>query len=85
MRIDLTGRTTLVPGPTQAIGLAVARGLASAGAQVWIDGRSQASAARALDELARDVEGFEGASTVSSATTVGAVRVDDGYVGSVLP
>ncbi len=36
---DLRGKTALVTGSTQGIGKALARGLASAGAYVWVHGR----------------------------------------------
>lgn len=41
---DLTGRRALVTGASQGIGLALARGLAEAGAQVVINGRDEARA-----------------------------------------
>jgi gluconate 5-dehydrogenase len=48
---DLTGRTALVTGSSQGIGLALARGLAGAGARIVLNGRDRAKlgqAARAL-------------------------------------
>jgi gluconate 5-dehydrogenase len=41
---DLTGRTALVTGSTRGLGLAIARGLAAAGARVAINGRSAETA-----------------------------------------
>jgi gluconate 5-dehydrogenase len=49
---DLSGRTALVTGSTRGLGLALARGLAGAGARVAINGRTQESceaAAAGLD------------------------------------
>jgi 2-deoxy-D-gluconate 3-dehydrogenase len=48
---DLTGRTALVTGAASGIGRAIAVGLASAGADVVVHGRS----AEALDEVEREI------------------------------
>src|ERR1700733_10170906 len=42
MNIDLSGKTALVTGSTTGIGHAIAKGLAGAGAEVVINGRTQA-------------------------------------------
>jgi gluconate 5-dehydrogenase len=56
---DLTGRRALVTGSSQGIGLALARGLAEAGASVVLNGRDEAKLAAAdvpgADRLAFDV------------------------------
>lgn len=51
MQIDLTGKTALVTASTGGIGFAIARGLLESGATVVINGRSDASVARAGETL----------------------------------
>src|SRR5262245_36390203 len=48
---DLSGRIALVTGSSAGIGLALAGGLARAGAQVVVNGRDRAKVASALAEL----------------------------------
>ncbi|MET0900879.1 MAG: SDR family oxidoreductase [Mycobacterium sp.] len=48
---DLTGRTALVTGAGSGIGLAIAEGLAEAGARVIVNGRNEAKAQAAADTL----------------------------------
>ena len=52
MKIELTGKQSLVTGSTAGIGLAIAQGLAEAGASVTIVGRDQAKVDKALAEIA---------------------------------
>lgn len=51
MHIDLTGKTAIVSGSTAGIGLAIAAGLGESGAHVVVNGRTEASVAKALEEL----------------------------------
>ena len=48
---DLTGKLALVTGSSQGIGLAMAEGLAAAGAEVVLNGRNRDKLARAVSEL----------------------------------
>lgn len=57
MKIDLNGKTAIVSGSTKGIGLAIARGLAAAGAKVIVNGRKQADVDAALDTIAAEVPG----------------------------
>ncbi|MDG4665507.1 SDR family oxidoreductase [Mycobacterium sp. 236(2023)] len=62
MRIDFGGRRVLVTGSTSGIGLAAARGFLAAGAEAIVNGRSEQSVDKAIDELGESqrVEGFVG-------------------------
>jgi NAD(P)-dependent dehydrogenase (short-subunit alcohol dehydrogenase family) len=57
MKIDLSGKTTLVTGSTSGIGRAVAKGLAAAGAQVTVNGRAQGKVDAAAAAIAKAVPG----------------------------
>ena len=52
MNIDLSGKTAIVTGSTAGIGLAIAKGLAAAGAKVIVNGRTEGAVAKAVAELA---------------------------------
>jgi len=81
MQIDLTNRTAIVTGSTAGIGLAIARGLAEAGAEVVVNGRTQAAVDRAVDSLggAEKVRGVAAdlASAEGCASLVAAVPACD--------
>ena len=57
MKIDLSGKTALVTGSTAGIGNAIAKGLAAAGANVVVNGRSQAKVDAAVAAIAKAVPG----------------------------
>jgi NAD(P)-dependent dehydrogenase (short-subunit alcohol dehydrogenase family) len=57
MKIDLSGKTALVTGSTAGIGYAIAKGLATTGAHVVLNGRSQAKVDAAVGKLAEAVAG----------------------------
>jgi NAD(P)-dependent dehydrogenase (short-subunit alcohol dehydrogenase family) len=59
MKVDLTGTTALVTGSTQGIGLAIATGLAGAGAHVIVNGRRTQSADAAAAAIGSTVPGAE--------------------------
>jgi NAD(P)-dependent dehydrogenase (short-subunit alcohol dehydrogenase family) len=48
MKIDLKGKTALVTGSTAGIGLAIAKGLAAAGARIIVNGRKQGTVDKAV-------------------------------------
>src|ERR1700694_1206545 len=57
MKIDLSGKTALVTGSTSGIGYATAKGLAGAGADVVVNGRSEAKADAAAAAIVKAVPG----------------------------
>jgi NAD(P)-dependent dehydrogenase (short-subunit alcohol dehydrogenase family) len=69
MQIDVSGKTALVTGSTQGIGAAIATKLASAGAVVGVNGRSEETVSRAMETIAREVEGARLVAAVADVTT----------------
>src|SRR5580698_9656194 len=57
MKIDLSGKTALVTGSTSGIGHAIAKGLASAGASVVVNGRTRAKVDAAVAAMADALPG----------------------------
>ena len=57
MNIDLSGKTALVTGSTQGIGLAIAKGLAASGARVVVNGRTPDRVDEAVAVLGGDAIG----------------------------
>lgn len=59
MQIDLSSRTAIVTGSTAGIGLAIATGLAGAGARVVLTGRTQQRVDEAIATLSSSVPGAQ--------------------------
>lgn len=79
--IDLTGRTALVTGSGQGVGLAIARGLGLSGAELWVNDIDEARAAAAVDELRE--AGIEARSVCADVTDTSAVTRMSEITGSL--
>lgn len=79
VNIDLSGKTALVTGSTQGIGLAIAKGLAQAGARVVVNGRS----ADRVDAAAAEVRKDTGADVVGVPVDVATAGGVDQLLGEV--
>src|SRR5690606_18901534 len=69
MKIDLSGKRAIVTGSTGGIGLAIATGLARAGASVTVVGRSQATVDAALATLRAQGAGGDASGVVADLGT----------------
>jgi NAD(P)-dependent dehydrogenase (short-subunit alcohol dehydrogenase family) len=69
MKIDLSGKAALVTGSTSGIGHAIAKGLALAGANVVVNGRSQAKVDGAVAALASAAPGSRVAGLAADVST----------------
>jgi NAD(P)-dependent dehydrogenase (short-subunit alcohol dehydrogenase family) len=69
MNIDLKGKTALVTGSTSGIGHAIAKGLAVAGANVVVNGRTQAKVDAAVAAIAKAAPGGKIAGVAADVST----------------
>src|ERR1700730_7182676 len=69
MKIDLSGKTALVTGSTSGIGHAIAKGLALAGANVVVNGRTQAKVDTAVAAIAKAAAGGKVAGVAGDVST----------------
>jgi gluconate 5-dehydrogenase len=79
---DLTGRRALITGSSQGIGLALARGLASAGAAVILNGRDKTKLSAAVTELRAEGHAADGLAfdvTDLSAVESSVERIENTY------
>jgi NAD(P)-dependent dehydrogenase (short-subunit alcohol dehydrogenase family) len=75
MNIDLKGKTALVTGSTSGIGHAIARGLAAAGANVVVNGRTQARVDTAVAAVARAATGGMVAGIAADVSTAAGCNI----------
>src|SRR3954471_18922456 len=82
---DLTGRLALITGSSQGIGLALARGLAEAGADVVLNGRDQSKLAAAAAELmgARTLA-FDVTDHAAVRVAIDGFEADDGPIDTLV-
>ena len=69
MHVNLSGKSALVTGSTAGIGLAIAKGLATTGASVLVNGRKQETVDRAVDVIKAAAPGANVRGTVADVAT----------------
>jgi NAD(P)-dependent dehydrogenase (short-subunit alcohol dehydrogenase family) len=80
MHIDLSHRTAIVSGSTAGIGLAIAKGLAGAGAHVIVTGRTAARVATAIATIRKDLPQAE---LTGIAADLGTAQGADALIAAV--
>jgi NAD(P)-dependent dehydrogenase (short-subunit alcohol dehydrogenase family) len=75
VKIDLTGKAAVVTGSTSGIGFAIARGLAEAGANVVINGRTQKTVDAASERLVKYAPQTTVPGIAADLSTAGGVAV----------
>ena len=75
MNLDLKGKTAVVSGSTAGIGFAIAAALAAEGAQVVINGRTEARVNSAMDQIAKRVAGAHLRGVAADLGTLAGVEV----------
>jgi NAD(P)-dependent dehydrogenase (short-subunit alcohol dehydrogenase family) len=75
MKIDLSGKTALVTGSTAGIGHAIAKGLAAAGGEVIVNGRSQSKVDEAVAKIAGQVPGSKVRGIAADVSTAAGCKI----------
>ncbi|MCQ1852032.1 SDR family NAD(P)-dependent oxidoreductase [Neorhizobium galegae] len=78
---DLRGRHAVLTGSSRGLGFAMARGLASAGARVTLNGRDEATLSAAVNQL--KTEGYEASGMVGDITKADETEAAFAGVGAV--
>jgi NAD(P)-dependent dehydrogenase (short-subunit alcohol dehydrogenase family) len=80
MHINLSGKSALVTGSTAGIGLAIAKGLATTGASVLVNGRKQETVNHAVDVIKAAAPGADVRGIVADVATDAGCKVLTGAV-----